>query len=291
MGHEWLGRYSVVSRISLFGKYLPMSTALFLQYAPDGFVIAADGRSTKEDTGEITGDSVQKIFKIDGPTRKLAYAMTGALKLESPSGEVSVNLAEETTKAINSFSEIDAPSLLEFARTIFGKVYQVVKDAHAAGRIAQLPAMSQPEEPGDVGETILKTIICGYFHGRASFVRVRLFHKNNAVKEPDVIDEDIRKTWMSGIADVSMSLFSGQPSIYQHYAPYVPKHRMPNMAEIIYMARQYIKACGSPEALKTNPHVANTIGGRTLIATITPGDGFSWVKGFEPLPSVASPNP
>jgi hypothetical protein len=64
---------------------------------------------------------------------------------------------------------------------------------------------------------------------------------------------------------------------------FIPHDRNPTIAEIVAVARMYIAACGSPEALAINPAAAKGIGGRTLIATITPAAGFQWVEGCEPL--------
>jgi hypothetical protein len=71
MGMTWWGKFGEVALVPLFGRYIPMSTAIFLTYTSHGFVIAADERSVSEDTLEVTNDEAQKIFSVDGPNRDL----------------------------------------------------------------------------------------------------------------------------------------------------------------------------------------------------------------------------
>ena len=129
----WWGQFSEITLVPLFGKHVPMSTALFFQYTPSGFVIAADGRSTKEDTLEIISDSVQKIFQIGGPGRRLGYAMTGALKLGLKDGGT-INLADEAVKAIESLSKRKTKNIYAFASRMCNAVCRAVSEANRAGR-------------------------------------------------------------------------------------------------------------------------------------------------------------
>src|ERR1039457_7383111 len=56
---------------------IPMSTAIARIWTSDGFVVAADGRQTNSLTREVMTDSAQKIFPVEHPHRKLAYAIAG----------------------------------------------------------------------------------------------------------------------------------------------------------------------------------------------------------------------
>jgi hypothetical protein len=209
--------------------------------------------------------------------------MTGANKLESLEGKVSVNVLDEMVIAVDSLSCIETTTLLQFGVDVAARVYRVIRDAQFAGRIAQLPTMPQPERPGDTGHTILRTIIFGYFHGQPSFVESRIFHEDDAVQSPIVINQQLHQAWMSGLPEVSRLLFKAGPSPFASYSPFIPTSRAPSLAEVIGMARQYIIACGSPEAIQTDPESAIGIGGRTQMATLTPHDGFRWVNGYGPL--------
>jgi hypothetical protein len=260
-------------------------TALFLQWTRDGVVLASDGRSSDEQTGEIKSDTVQKIFQIGGPGRRLAYAMTGALKLGAPGEQAaSLDLALEVRRAVESFSKTKTKNLVTYVSKLAETVARAVQDANKSGRIEKLPILPQPERQNESGHTILRMIVAGYCDGVPDFVEARIFHENGVIRAPQVRRQELELAWMSGVPEVSRQLFDESDPRFQTYRPSVPKDRPATLPEVIEMAGQYITACGSPEARAINPTVSRGIGGRTVIATISPTEGFQWVKGFEPNP-------
>jgi hypothetical protein len=280
-------------RDNLLSDRFGMSTALFFQYIPPGFVIATDGRSTKEDTGEVANDSVQKLFQIGGPARRLAYAMTGALKLETPDGHVAVNIADEMTSTVDLLSKQKFSSLFAFVSQVCDPIYRTLRTANKAGLIAQLPSIPQPERHGEIGETIIRIVVAGYLDGKPASVEARIAHKDQVILKPRVENQrlDPTWTWRSGVPEVSARLLEQTDPTFATYRPFIPHNRNPTIAEVVEIARMYIAACGSPEALAINPAAAKGIGGRTLIATITPAAGFRWVEGCEPLLTNDEPTP
>ena len=252
-----------------------MATALFSHYTPHGFVIAADGRSSKED-GEVISESVQKIFQLGGPKRRLAYAMTGALELVGADGGIAVDLAEEIKGAANALSRRTFKNPHIFSSTLCAPILQKIRSAHKAGKIEKLPE-GPAQLAGEQGHAIIRIVIAGYYDGVPVLTECRIAHHNQKIRDVAIISPTMDEPWRTGVPEVARGLITDPR--FAVYATPLP-HKL---TDWIVVAKQFVAACGGPEAMEVNPKAAQTVGGRTLIATITPADGFRWVSGFEPL--------
>jgi len=66
----------------LFGLHVTqMPTAIVGAYTPEGFILAADGRSCRSEDGTIISDLTQKIFYLERPGAVLMYAMMGNINI------------------------------------------------------------------------------------------------------------------------------------------------------------------------------------------------------------------
>jgi hypothetical protein len=260
-----------------------MATALIVQYFPrTGFVIAADGRSTRDDMEGVLSDSVQKIFQMGGVARRLAYAMTGCLVLGREDGSSGFDAKEEISLAERSLSKRKFRSSVAYTSHLFEIVVEALRDAQRAGKFDHLPT-AQNEMESETGVPILTTVIAGYFDGVPALTEAKLIHKGGIIQKARISKVALDGTWRMGVAEVDERLRNPEDSTFAPYRPSMPTNRYPTLNEVVEMTRCYIAACGSPEALALNPLKAKAIGGRTHIATITPADGFRWLPGYEPL--------
>lgn len=118
----------------------------------------------------------------------------------------------------------------------------------------------------------------GYFNNSADAVEAWIGHDDGKILQPIVARISLDEEWLVGIPEVNDLLMKHSDETFAAYRPYVPAHRPPGLIEYIGLARGYINACGGTEARRLNAK-ANTIGGLTQIAMITPYDGFRWVEG------------
>src|SRR4051794_36373487 len=93
-----------------------MSTAIISTYTPDGFVIAADGRTCRDDDLSIVSDTTQKIFPAQDRAGVVACSMAGTVGLTANgSDEVVIDLYQETVMITASLADRESKNLYGYA--------------------------------------------------------------------------------------------------------------------------------------------------------------------------------
>lgn len=280
----WYGDYPEHISVRLDGGVTEMSTAIFRMYVNDGFVIAADGRQTKEPDDEFVSDEIQKIFPIHDDGKQLAYSMCGTHLFTSDDGSrVLWDLRNETEKALLDPATRRSSALEGYAARLSRPIYRALAVAKRSGEIRDFPSNEERVYPH--GKTIAELHIDGYYNRVPSRVTVRFFHVEQKLQHPSIyLDSDIRR----------LDLY-GSPPIWKVYddvadrrlAAYRPRWYSKNvqwsLRATVDVATGYIKACGSQEGREIDSHVCKIIGGHIHVAMITPQDGFRWATGYEPV--------
>lgn len=120
-----------------------MATALFFRYVRSaGFVVASDGLSSDEETGNETGRDIQKIFPIKAPGRQLAYAVTGAIGLEAKPGHPKFDLLAMIATAVEGLSGEECRTLNAFVEHTFESLYSELKECQRGGTNCSVTAFA-----------------------------------------------------------------------------------------------------------------------------------------------------
>jgi hypothetical protein len=252
---------------------IPMSTAISRVYTPEGFVIAADGRSLNK-RGEKLSDSVRKIFGVEHPNRQLAFTACGDAGVTDLQGNVSFEYASEAVRVMDELSDSCPNSLWHFAVEVMDKLLPRIVGAKEAYKI--FPDGYHVIE----SETVI--FIDGYYNGDPDTARVRFRHYGAVGRETkgDVSTEMFRGEYECGSPRMIGMLQLEDAAL----AAFRPSHKKDNMAlqEAITVAHNRVRAQRDPIAVELD-QVCRGIGGHIHIATVTPAFGFAWVKGFEPI--------
>jgi hypothetical protein len=263
-----------------------MPTAIVRTYTDDGFVIAADGRVCNSSSGEPTKENMQKVFRLG--SQPLAYSFTGAAMLgradSHDSDEVLFDFIERFRCACQMVSARRFPTLQKYAERLSSIVYRSLQEALASNNI-DLP--EDGAEASERGHTIVNIQIDGYFAGYPSRAKIRYWHENQNLSEPDVITQELMPMTpeLHGIPEIAKRIYRRDPELAHYLRPLEPESHYSNaiIFAAIY-ARAFIEACAGPEGAKVAPAKSATINNRIHIAIITPRDGFQWLQGFEPAP-------
>jgi hypothetical protein len=258
-----------------------MPTALARIYTPDGFVIAADGRACGDTFTNITTDDMRKIFGLESGGRKLAYSVTGTETLAS---DISKGAAFSFLKEFRCAADGINPAL---SRNLHGHCVRIGRNIHKAllcaktsGKIGKYPSQcrKQEEEPG---ATIVRIFVDGYFNGQPSRVQMRFWHQDQALKEPDVVPQEMLPGLLltQGSAAIGHLLFGTDDERFARYR--CTQTKIDGIVAAASLAASYIQACSDPVAREID-NICLGIGGTMHIAAVTPTDGFQWVPGFEP---------
>ena len=121
----------------------------------------------------------------------------------------------------------------------------------------------------------------GYACDKPESVTVRFHHQNGVPGKPELITEQLG-TIAYGSPIIYERLKQGDPAFDKYKGSFSVSGTLYSaaMRAAIAEARNYIRACSGPEALKIDPEICAGIGGRIQIATITRSKGFRWVPGF-----------
>lgn len=256
-----------------------MPTAIVRIVTPQGVVIAADGL---ESLGFFRpkNEHLQKIYPIQG--LPLAYAIFGSTSscnyLPSTGVEVVIDLLGEAKKSAElmgsqTFDDLSLHAW-HFSQPILKALREKIGDNN------QNPYPSMRYDPREPGQTILHVFFFGYYHGLASTVDLRIFHRKDVLQEPSITVVDVDTgppPWVRGSEDIAKVLFQSQDD---KFAPYrIPFPSNPNDLTIQHaadIAKGYITACSSEAGREVDPDAPLCIGGHIHIAQITP-KGFQWI--------------
>ena len=236
-----------------------MSTSIISIYTGQGFMVAADGRKRNTDTTLIVSDDTQKIFPIEQPGRHLVYAISGTGELTHPgSADVVFDFAKELEVAVNALTDQKLDSLWHYADAL-SKAFR------------HLPGTAKAAIKGDEPPTII--YLNGYYGNRPKRAQITLFHDGQA---PEVSTRPITRGFPDGLGS---QLIAHDLLTYDVLAnKCLTDPDSISLSDAIEIAKRWMSAHSAPEAVSIDPMCAS-IGGRVLISTITPANGFSWVQG------------
>jgi hypothetical protein len=131
---------------------------------------------------------------------------------------------------------------------------------------------------------VLGIMVDGYYQNFPSRVRVRFYHENNKLVEPEISLVDLQKDipLPKGVLGVGGLILQKDSPLYRYVKPMETVRGSQRLTDAAVYARAYIEACASPEAKALDERASSGIGGRTHMATNKPTGGFQWVPGFEP---------
>lgn len=261
-------------------------TAIVRTLTLEGYVLAADGRSTGNIDGTILTDSAQKIFAVATATGIVAYCLCGTVDIISNDRlRVVIDLTDEIRKSAESLTSRQAATLAGYATRLFRPVCKAVRDAYDRGEFSGFA--SQPTSIYERGETILRAYFHEYRDGFPSSVSVRLYHENGKLAEPEIATEPLLPIHMVclPVRRIGSIVLEGKEE------PLLAAYRQPNiemttctLSLAIERSRALIAAHTDPEAISIDP-LCCMVGGHIHIATLTQAEGFRWI--VSPLPPVA----
>ena len=280
---------AVATKLTLAGdyahpiRYFPESvvlrtmTAIVHTWTPQGFAIAADGRCRRD--GITRRDTAQKIFPIESPIGSFAYTINGVAEIFiGDSEEILVSLAEETQRSAESLRGRRTSNLTGYAVRLVRPAFEALEDIWESINPQSHP--SQPNLPGERGDTIFRLSLNGYHGEYPESVSVRLSHENGRLREPEVFPQPIQPGFHMAEApapmigqilwidenDQRLSAYKGR-RMYAHEI---------TLADAIERSRLFIQAHSDLEAIAIDSNCLE-VGGHIHIATITPSEGFRWV--------------
>jgi hypothetical protein len=258
-------------------RFDKMPTAILLERTGEGFFIAADGRSMRDEE-TIHLDNEQKIFPIiHGPAR-FAFATTATVRFTADDNE------QDFVYQLNVEIPKLAAALAKEKRIRDGAEYGVrlaasvrkylkfsVTEAMRLGKVQGYP--SNRDQFGD--DMIAWLFLCGYYSRVPYQATFRFFHRDQNLAGAEIV----------GRLGVGESFIYGSDRIadflYRSGDPRFARFRATGLTPI-QQAQNYVAACESVEGLSVDPEGCRKIGGRVHGATVTAADGFRWIPGFEP---------
>jgi hypothetical protein len=243
-------------------------------------MIAADGLRLKPDDPKYRKEDVQKIFCVNGPARTLAFALAGCVYTSTDTGYV-FDFAAEVGKGAKGLAAENPPTLSRFTEAISEIVSAALADAVYTKLLVKYPDADAGELIEELGSTIARLFLLGYYKSRPEWTSVRFWHENQVLQPPAVFSEPAKHglARASGSDKIFNLLRDKQPD--PRFSIYYTDTSNYNLSKAIKFGENYIRACSDPLAAQIDPRCA-TIGGRIHIATITPESGFQWVEGFNP---------
>jgi hypothetical protein len=257
-----------------------MSTVIIRINAIDGFVIGADGRKTKQPGDQFDSDDAQKIFPIVSDDKQLAYSICGTSVFTAiETGETLWDLHTEVEAAVKTLRR-SPPHLFGFATELCKPIHKALRAATKSAKLT-FPEESEQKEP--YGLNIAQVLIDGYYKGIPSHARIRFFHHQQKLCNPQALVVEFKTVELYGLRQIWDAFEDTRDKRLKAYRPKGYAKSEPwRIPEAVNIAAGYIKACSSPEGLEIDRRYEKTIGGRTHIAIVTP-EGFRWAEEYEPL--------
>jgi hypothetical protein len=245
-----------------------MSTAIVRIYTRDGFVIAADGR-TSDKSGAVRDDATQKVFPMTRPSMHLAYAIAGDVQIvQRATGEVLLDLHVATKEAFEVIA--DRPESWPVFSTLLANT--ILDRVECARRLREFHRVEEGKQAS--------LFIDGYHNGqpRRTHVKFKYTCAPQQKAKKVVIPNDLCDNYGYGSKLVQAAIDSGD-SRFAQFQPATIREGM-SLDEAIIVARNRIAAQFGdyPPGLEIDPKCRH-IGGRILIALVTPS-GFDWIEGL-----------
>jgi hypothetical protein len=271
--------------------YVPMATALAYFFADDGFVIAADGLSTlKSEQGrEIICRKAQKIFPIPGVDRKLACSFMGRITLYDDAGRRPVfDFTKAFVKVANEIRSKPVTDVNALLSQICPVVQKRLESVRENGGFSRYPSLY----PSAREQNIVSIYLDGYVSGYPVRAGAIFYHINQellwSMNSPHTLNCP-RKQWsvLHGSGKIGILLFETDNPLLAAYrteackrvaASYGDSTMGIALKDAIEAARNYIRACSDSVIRKLDIEHCRGIGGRIHVATVTPEEGFRWVR-------------
>jgi len=273
---------------SITRGFLKMPTAIITAYTPQGFFIAADGRSRYQRDGAwvIYKDDEQKIFRIADGRACFAYALTGTARFTAENDDADTifdfNLAiPMVADRLRATPQVDSWSYCQrLAESVSELLGETVANARGQGKTVTYPDNLDVNFGGSM---IAHLMLAGYYSGKPCQALFRFVPRNgNLAPVCELLQRFVvNDSRIQGSNEVARLLYeSDDPNFSQfRFRPSAPG--MFTFREWALLAKNYVAACESPAGLAADPELAPGIGGRVHAATVTPGRGFRWIPGFE----------
>jgi hypothetical protein len=251
--------------------YIPMSTVISSVPTAEGFVIGSDGRNSTSDPPTILSDDTQKIFSIDRSGMKLAYGLSGTIRIGETMDKVLFDFEPEIIRSVEKIGR--RTKWLNYLMALTADLEQSLNGARKA---------SGQTLATEIGATNIS--IGGFFERSQKLGHIRFEHRiQRSEAEPKNYPDGF--SFPFGFQEVLDLVNSGDARFSKYSLP--PRIGLTTIAQGVERVRNDILAHYDPEAHTLNETIRWAIGGRVQIATITLADGFRWVPGFEP--ASASP--
>ena len=264
---------------------VPMGTAIIRTYTPDGFVIAADGRSCTDEDFSVISDTTQKIFRIEDRAGILACSMAGTTGLTAKgSDEIILDLYEEAIKIAGGLATRQSTNLYGYAVHL-SKLLNHALESVKSSKALPLYPIGGTQQDSETGQTILRIFLDGYYHGKPSRASIRLSHTDQKLDDARIYKFECPVPVMSmaahGSQIIAKSVFDPDTTD-ERFAAY--RVRDPtNIGSVVLRSKNFILAHSDPEAMLIGENMVRCVGGHIHIAAVTPREGFQWLPGHEPV--------
>jgi hypothetical protein len=163
-----------------------MATAIIRTYTPDGFVIAADGRTCRDEDFSVVSDTTQKVFRIEDRAGIVACSMAGTVGLTANGGDgIVLDLYEEAVKIAGHLVNRQSKNLYGYAARLSKLLSDSLEGVKSSGALPLYP-MGGNQEDGETGQTILRVFLDGYYHGKPSRACIRLSHTDQKLDNAQI---------------------------------------------------------------------------------------------------------
>jgi hypothetical protein len=259
-------------------KIISMSTAIVRTFTPDGFVVATDGLAGMSDDGRVTGTQDPKVFRF-GDADDLAFSFAGSVQL-GYMGRVRFDFIQTFEAAVNIHSPDRSNNIMDYASLLATGAQRQLEAKRRSGAIRFTETSNERDPAGNF--IIAGVFIDGYFKGVPARANLIFYHRGQVPYVQTAPEGFSSQPIVYGPDEVTKR-FESDPGFSKYKTePSLSLHSSASLSKEIHLAKCIIEAHGSPEARAIDP-ICKYIGGRTHIATVTPGEGFKWVDGFEPI--------
>jgi hypothetical protein len=247
-----------------------VSTAIARIYTPEGFVIASDGRKSRSDTNAVLSDSEQKIFGIEQPNRRLAYALSGAIQLtHKDTDEILFDYLVEAEAAFQKLA-------LERPKSLYHYTYRAAEEIAEAAERSVAPVRDELDASIEGSEAYI--FIDGYYDTRPKRTTITFKNHVHGPLETTVITNELYPGRFIGYGSPEvLRLLNTDDIRFARYHIDAERPEDVTLALAIQMGVNVILAHNDPEAHKIDPKTCAAIGGTIRVAMVTLSQGFQWV--------------
>jgi hypothetical protein len=259
---------------------IPMPTAIVGCYTPEGFVIAADGRSLKSDDDSVISDQVQKVFPLSCVNGAFAFALSGNAVLGTDDNtEEVVNLISALNRSAKRIKFRQFRSPADYVAALCSPVNLAVREAREARKITSYPGVGGIKcSPYEYGTTIANVLVMGYHEAHPCQIHARFFHEDQVLKDPQIHVDQSGEPYFFGSREILEMLNSDDPTFAPYRVPMLERDgQISPIDYAVEVGRKYIEACSTPEALSIDEPTCRAIGGHIHIAKVTRENGFHWI--------------